>query len=447
MVILDLKSYYNLLQNYRTNRMELASFRRTCKLIGYFMIISMFCRFINLIHDGHLSDLSSYCFTDSYGFTEFLINFRGGFVRRGLFGEILLWFTTVTGINILATVVFVSFISYFLVLYFFIKKFNEKGYCWWLIFSVLLCGYTIDIIRKDFILYGLTISVFILICNSNPSLWRRYMAVAIAIFGLFLHEAYMFFGIPILFLILWQDQKHRYSNIALISLIILAFAILCAHKGNEEIANSIINSWKTACPNLNLFFNYDNSIGALSWPLFQTVKFHISKNIGIQYHLLGIPFWCLLYIVIYYFITFFLQAFHKKSDFDDGTRNSLSSCFLIISFCMLPMFTMLSCDYARLFQYISITSFSAVLILSPEVINGILPLKLVSFSKNLNDKLMTYFPINKSIMILILLTMGISPSTFDLNLCFEQSPIGITFRTVHVFFTTIICQLQIIQIC
>ena len=97
---------------------------------------------------------------DDFCWSEFLINFEGGFVRRGLIGELLYFFSMSTGLQPAWIFVPVCVIAYIFVTWFLYNKFKGYGIIWWLVFSPLLCGHTTDLIRKDYIMYCFIIGVF-----------------------------------------------------------------------------------------------------------------------------------------------------------------------------------------------------------------------------------------------------------------------------------------------
>ncbi len=157
------------------------------RLVSSILILSVLCK---LLHTIRLSTSSGALST--YEFSEFLINFQGGFVRRGLLGEILFWFTSTTGINPQITISIICALFYIGVTWFFFVKFKERGYRWWLLLSPFMCGFVVYVIRKDFILYAVVIGMMYLIRDGSPALWKRIVALFLASFGLMLHEAFMF---------------------------------------------------------------------------------------------------------------------------------------------------------------------------------------------------------------------------------------------------------------
>lgn len=397
---------------------ELLSSRRLFNFIGFLMILSVICKL-------PVSSILNGWGLNGYGFTELLINFEGGFVRRGLLGEVLLWITVHTGIHPYITITTLCLVAFGFVLCFFLYVFGKKGYCRWIVFSPLLCGFVLCIIRKDYILYAITICMFLLLRHRDPALWKKLLAFALGLFGLMLHEAFVFFGIPLFALLLINDRRHRVINILILAALMSVFGILCVFKGDATVAQSIIDSWNSVLPGSPLRLIHDDSIGALTWETKETMIFHLKSNLGRSQLCLGVIFWPLLYFAAYYLITFFFWTFKpKKAVFGREEQTTLSSMFLIVTFCLLPMFTVLSCDYARLFQYAAITSFAAFFILDDSVRHQMIPEKVRSIIAKLNGSIARLMPPGKGTLILLLFIIGVSPASFNINSSLVESPIG-----------------------
>lgn len=362
----------------------------------------------------------------SYAYSEFLISFSGGFVRRGLLGEILLWITSATGLEPQYVIIPICIIAYSFVFIFLWRKFKEKGYCWWLILSPLLCGLVFFIIRKDYLLYCVMIGMFYLVKDADPSFWKRVAASALALLGLYLHEAFIFWGIPLFALALLTHKNQFKINLLLVCLLLINFAILCYYKGDSAIAHSIVASWQQLLPDQKIFYTHDNSIGALSWTLDGTAKFHINHNTGGRaLYFMGVMFWPLCFCVVYYYLNFFFMAFKPtNSTFGPSAQSRLSYMFLLVSVCLLPMFAVLSCDYGRLFQYAAISSLSAFLIFDRSVQERIMTENIKNRIQRMNTFIGRQFVPTKGVMITLLLFFGISPCYFDLQTSFDSSPVG-----------------------
>lgn len=132
-----------------------------------------------------------------YNFSELLINFEGGFVRRGLIGQIIFELVERTGWDPFKIIIIGCLPIYIGVGVFLWRKFSEQGLCWWLLLSPLMYGNSRCIFRKDFLCFAVIIGVLCLLRRSDCSPIRIVFATLLSIFGLFVHEAYIFYGVPI----------------------------------------------------------------------------------------------------------------------------------------------------------------------------------------------------------------------------------------------------------
>lgn len=397
------------------------AWKKTYKVVGAILIMSLLAK----LAYAFLVYVYKFNF-QSYGYSDFLISFEGGFVRRGLFGQMLMWLNSTLGIQPQYVIIFVCLAAYAFILAFFLNKFKAKGYCWWLLLTPLACGLFFFLIRKDYLMYCILIGMLYLVREEQPSLLKRIAAVALGIFCLYLHEAFLFWGIALLAIVM-LTQKHQFKvNAALILVILANFAVLSYFKGDSTTAYKIIDAWNGVLPGSPLSFTEDNSIGALSWTTgFAAVK-HITANTGgKELYYLGILFWPLCFCAVYYFYSFYFVTFKpRKGNFDLKAQNQLSFLFLFMSVCLFPMFAALSCDYGRLFQYAVIGSLAAFLILDEKVKERMLPGRIETGIQRTNLFLGRQFVPTRGLMITLLLFGGISPCYFDLYDAIAQSPVG-----------------------
>jgi len=86
-----------------------------------------------------------------FGYTEFMINFQGGFVRRGLMGELLYWLCSATGFSPFVISYTMCVAAWIIVVSFFLYKFKNKCWNWWILMSPLFLGATFNMVRKDYL--------------------------------------------------------------------------------------------------------------------------------------------------------------------------------------------------------------------------------------------------------------------------------------------------------
>lgn len=354
-----------------------------------------------------------------YGITEFLINFEGGYVRRGLLGQLLFWLCDATHLNPVSVILTVSILFFVGVFWFFLRKTIKEGYSWWFLFSGVALGFTVYIVRKDYMEYAVLIGILLLLQSDTGLMVRKTGATILAVFGLLLHEAFFFWGLPIYALIMLQDRKHMCINIMCIFVVCAVFALQCLYKGSETAIFQIINSWNSlsVCNGPLLDYNPYNSIGALGWQLSDTFMSHLKLNIiGHEGEFIGLfwqPVWMLL---IYYFCSNFIFTFHKRDMKHIAERKlAFSAVYVFTLICMLPLFTVLSCDYGRLYQYLTITAFASLLIIPCRRLLALFPKFFLNYVSKFNLFLERLLPPSKRVMILMLFFVGMSPCYFSLS--------------------------------
>lgn len=364
---------------------------------------------------------------DTFEYSEFLINFQGGFVRRGLLGEILYQVYSLfsnPAISIISLISIICFTAFFLVLIFFLYKFYKHKYCWWILFSPLFLGFTYYIVRKDYILYCVLIGTLYLLRNVRPSTTIRLFAGMLITLGLFFHEAFIFWGFPIYALLLLSKPHHKLLRWALIIIPLLVVILFSFFKGSPEVSNQIVESWSSIIQGNALKNIDDNSIGALSWDTLNTFLFHLKKNVNSAQGGYGIVVLPLFLLAGYYMFSNFLFVFSKRSESDKNGKFAISLVYSLLIICMIPMFTILSCDTGRNFQYISVATFATFLIIPNNDIIKAFPNWYKVLIQKFNGRIDSILPPNKGLLIIMLLFIGISPDFFSFLSCWDYSIVG-----------------------
>lgn len=188
-------------------------------------------------------------------FSEFEINYEGGFVRRGLVGQLLLWLSTGTHTSPLLWIYIICFSCYFGSAAWFFKKFHDKGLNWWLLATCLMFGQTTDIIRKDYMLLCLMIVIVVMMKKRSYKTSNVIAISLLLVLGIMVHEAFIFYSLPIYALWLWKRSKESARReILMCSMCILmpiaAFILACVFHGDELTARIIQDSWHNAYPDI-----------------------------------------------------------------------------------------------------------------------------------------------------------------------------------------------------
>jgi len=349
----------------------------------------LFFYFIYLIFGIYIySILQISEFPQKYVFTEWLINYQGGFIRRGLMGELIFNISTALNIEIkfLILIVQLVFYSIYFIFYYFLFSKIKINFFWILIiFSPILFAYPLielmSLGRKDILI----ISFFLIYSSINYKSLNSLYFSFIFFFGLstFVHEItffYLFHYLMVFYLIkeftFKKEIEKFHIYIFFFFLIILLYLNLFLH--NRAIVDEIINSYNyddiTAYsgafshlePNLFtvllgtlshatilnvtkfLIVLLLNSLPFLYFIKFKNIKYFSTKNVFILFFVLSLPVYVLVLDwgrVIYLnhnFFSILLLLFFRFNlinlDYLNTKINNLnikSKVFLFILICLL----------------------------------------------------------------------------------------------------------------
>lgn len=310
----------------------------------------------------------------SWGLSDWLINYEGGFVRRGIVGQVLLESWRVAPFPPYVPI-HVGILSSLLVLvYLTFRLFKREGWSYLLLLSSLFVipSFACDNLiwtRKDYLLILLVCAVFYCYCQYIRER-KTSGLVGMQLFGvivILMHEASFFFMMPILMLHRFQtlenDKNKRLKRITKTFLfflpILTAEAACCLFKGDKTIAMIIWESWRPAMemyPMATASTEVGCSIKALGWSTVNTFRIHLTTNFlkpvmsGLP-TCSSLPFTVYLFFAAYYLVTRMNTTDLKLHPLRPVRHSALSNVLLIQFISMLPMFTLLSCDYGRTIPY------------------------------------------------------------------------------------------------
>lgn len=187
---------------------------------------------------------------DSFQLTEWLINYSGGFVRRGLTGAMIGIAGRSTGIQANYLIIGFSVVCYLILSLWFLRH-ATRTFPAILILSCMVMGfpaYQDCIIRKDCL--GL---LLLLAClKIDHSRMPRYFAIPainlIAMAAILCHESFVFFGLPALIFYGSRDSSPLSFNqllrrcFALLPTAI-CFSCVAVFHGTPQIAAAVNDSW------------------------------------------------------------------------------------------------------------------------------------------------------------------------------------------------------------
>lgn len=211
-----------------------------------------------------------------------------------------------------------------------------------------------ELIRKDFLMLFLLMLALHLYRAIRRPLIKLVVVNLVLLFVLNLHEASFFLIGPLWVLLMLCDQglPYRLPRRLLMCLPpLVMFAVLCMAKGDGATSDAICHSWRFADP-VSFAAQTRNSIQAIGWETGHTICFHLMANFGGKSEWLNISYIGLLIRPLAVATMFFLVInllFPHSASRVCLRRYILILLFLFVS--LLPMFTVLSCDFRRVSAY------------------------------------------------------------------------------------------------
>lgn len=308
--------------------------------------------------------------------SDWLINYQGGFVRRGLIGQMIYTIWQIHPFDIVSAVRTQSMIFTIFLLIIVLRIFSKEG--WSLSFLPFgFCFFFLAFLlwaRRDCLLLVFTYLVF--------WCYRRYVAHKSYVWGLcfgvssavliLCHEAFFFFSIPILMVYGWQlYRQDRHKNIVAYLLpfvpAILSMAVVCINKGDAQTAESIWASWYPVFETYkdptytSTYLQHHLGLGveALTWDTLWAFKFHATLNFlgydaleHITWESLYItPLLCCTLVSIYVLVTKANMINISLYPLKRNQERRISNVLLVQFIFMIPLFSVLSCDWGRTLAY------------------------------------------------------------------------------------------------
>ena len=318
---------------------------------------------------------SEYCISD------ILINYQGGFVRRGLLGEILFQLSSLSNLDPRCFIVPLCVISAAILICLLVRYFHREHLCLWILPTYYVLGGA-DYIRKDTIMMLFVFAIFKLLSQLLDGQRKLCILLILIVLLLNLHEASFFAFFPMLavYLLFGTPNRTRLTHrIVVITISLAAMATLCIFKGDMECAEQVWHSWESVYPDEYCMFRYWSSIGALAWGTLDTIKMHIVYNFCDDPTLGWSELFIrplVLFIILYLMIQ--ISFVNHRGDSDYKRKTCLFAKFAIFQLLsMAPLMTILSCDFKRICFYWTVSSFMSYFLLKDMHVN-------VPFSKTIN---------------------------------------------------------------
>ena len=410
-------------------------------LLGLSMIPSV--RLPGLIHPFPLSK--------QFHHTEFLISYRGGYVRRGLLGEILYQLATKCGVDIQYVIVAIVWLAFIGFAYVFVRLMRKNNVCWWII-PLNFTFFGADFVRKDYLCMLFVVGIIYYLNRDSMNRWLRYIAICLLSIILYnLHEAFFFIIGPFAtYYIVYKDRAFKFFAVRLLWQVPIwgCFIILLKYHGDASTALAIQNSWhelypsqiplidETAC---EITSTESNSLTALGWTTMEIIRFHLTRIYVHRDLYLSIPelpgymVMPFFYFLLMFFYSYSHYIFNKSStQFNLQNKASFFLVVLFVFVSMSPLFFGLSCDIARLCMYWSMTTMSILFIFGQKKVDELFPVSFNGISRKVVARVDNAVKRPKLVCVIILLFIGSPVYTYRFHLFIVQSVFGSFFYLPYI---------------
>lgn len=382
-----------------------------CFISIVFLITVFISICFNVIH-FEIDEESSYFW---YGISDWLINYQGGLVRRGLIGEILYQIYHIKPYPVKYAILIIDlvFVVTFIVLS--LHAFYKRHWSILpLLFPYVCTGAGLLSYRRDFLMMVLIYVIYDIFFKYLKNHKVKYLIWTAAVMCLccFIYEPFFFLTVPIMSLLLLTDQSdiaswHRraFRVVGFTIFPIVSMTILFLFKGGSNVVSEIWNSWEPlfeAYPQTFPMPGVGCGVEALKNTFPQAVRF----NTNLLFRLDELPSMMavvsnILLIISFpmiWFIVMRVPSVNYRTHVLESTKETplLSSVFIVQCVAMLPMFGILSCDVGRTLPYCIYTTFFFVYLSGKHDVNISLTKYIDSFSLMVNasidrNKLMSSF--------------------------------------------------------
>ncbi len=383
---------------------------------------------------------------ESWQTTEWLINYQGGFVRRGLAGEIILMLYTTFGLSTDNVIMYFCLIAYLLLISFFIYSFRKNKFPLILLSFVFFLGEPVINnywVRKDVLLMLIFISLIYF--STKKSNIYLVLINLIFVIGLLIHESIGFFGFPILLLLLSStaNAEKSFSKSLFVSSIklspaLLTFLLCLYYKGSLSISEAIWKSWSKVPFKIQSAdtTTIPAAIDGLSWSFEKALSYtkntFTNFNDGI-YAPIALFF---ILVLIFYYLTNVISSDKEKSFM---YKQNISTILLFQFLTIVPL-SIIGWDYSR-WTFFWVTSSFVIFILVPnERLVNLFPKIFSSMSLKITTFLDAIFIQVQGLVYIIPLVIGVPICSWSFDYYFQSTPIVIVLR----FISTLIHQLFIL---
>lgn len=351
------------------NRYHKNNTRNVLEKVEYIISIILCIYFVySILNNAILTCIANNAYYTYYYIPEFMINYQGGFVRRGILGEILYQFFLIHPYPFHTVLIYSEAVVLLIFLIVSSFVFYKLKYIPIMPFAILVGG--MKFYRRDFLMILIAFLVFYSIIKylKNNKLKFLIYSIVASCFAILIYEPSFFFIMPISMLIFYQNNdkdKKSFNRIkkTIISFVLpfLTMFLVCVAKGNFTQANAIWQSWVPLFDYLKIEQpEIPEAIDFLAWSenIVEIGKHHLSCNYGIGNGCsMGFNYILVLGSLFFFLGMYILTITTPQKISSNKISKQLSSVYLFQFLCLLPMFSILSCDFGRTILYVIFTSY------------------------------------------------------------------------------------------
>ncbi len=371
-------------------------------LRGSFLLLVAIALFFLCLRIDRINDE---CLYNAWAISEWLINYEGGFVRRGFCGGILYGLYQVHPYPVRDMILILGFTGFFFFVLLLIGLFRREGWSpvlliapYLILTPTFLAGNCLFWVRRDHWMLLLAYGIFYFYARyiRRRDILSLGVMQFLSVVVLLMHEATFFFTFPLLILhyfLMGYKKGFAWKSLGAAFLLflpaLLTMGVVCLFKGNQTVVEAIWTSWKPCMEAYPLscdVTSVETAVNALTWGALRTFKTHMMIN-WTGWFLKPIPSWpftLINFAGVYYLVSRLNTVnlgWNRLKKFD----NSRMSLFLLLQgVFMVPLFTVLSCDFGRTIPYWVFSSLFAYHFLKKDA--PIFPMGLNRVSEWLQDQ-------------------------------------------------------------
>lgn len=382
-------------------------------LFGLFSV-AVFLNALLIMYHKHLARAGEYVLASwLVGYTP-----GGGYVRRGLAGEVL-WWANQCGLSPEYVIYPLCLASLLAVWAWFGATVVKRGLNWWILPTSFCLGGLFPMTR-DYCVLLLVMSMIHAHARIRHPLLRFGLVNVIGIAAIHLHEISFFITVPFMFLLLWSENagwRGKMARAASLTPMLLAFGLVAVFRGNSATCTKMASAWGSVLG--NGYWDGINIITGLKLAIESNADFYVRLTVDSLFvqRTAGLPnaAWLLLFGTC-----IFIAASRALPLYRRGVKaDSLPVLLVFQALCLVPVFPVFV-DYSRLFAYAILSAYWFWLELGDERVARAFPFRMNPAGWNTRPR--------RLLLVCLLVFSGMSTINLVVEECFARSVAGYLFN-------------------